>query len=366
MLDEQHADPALVGEPAQQLTEGARLVLVEPGGRFVEEQHRRFGRQRAGDRDRAALTIGQALGLDVEHVCQAHVPDRPRHPRRQLVVAGADEVEQPGQPVVRVSRREQVLPDGHVVEELKGLEGAAQSFPGAQVRAERADVAAAQGDRSCGRLGVARHRVDQCRFAGAVRSEDPDHGGRWDREVDVVERDDPTEANRDVADLQCSGRDGACVPRVAQRYGRPARRHDTVPEQAGPELAGDGDVASRQPVRRAQEQQKQQDAADEREVLLDAVERLGEHESSDARGGDRRAVERPRDVADTTDDGEGQDRDRGEGVEQRRVLDGGEAERVEDATEPRYRGAEAERVELRLYDRDAQRCRRPFVGAHHE
>ncbi len=151
--------------------------------------------------------------------------------------------------------------------------------------AERADVAAAQGDRSCGWLGVACHRVDQCRLAGAVRSEDPDHGGRWDREVDVVERDDPTEANRDVADLQRSGRDGACVPRAAQR---PARRHDAVPE-----LAGDGDVASRQPVRRAQEKQEQQDAADEREVLLDAAERLREQESSEARGGDRRAVERP-------------------------------------------------------------------------
>ena len=62
MLDEEDAHPPLVGEPADELGELAALVLVEAGGRLVEQQDRRAGGDRPGDADEPAAAVGQLVG----------------------------------------------------------------------------------------------------------------------------------------------------------------------------------------------------------------------------------------------------------------------------------------------------------------
>ncbi len=86
-----------------------------------------------------------------------------------------------------------VLARGHVVEEANVLERAADAPLGDRVRRLARHVLAAELDLPGGRLVDAGEHVEERRLAGAVRADQAGDRAFGDREVDVVDGDEPAE-----------------------------------------------------------------------------------------------------------------------------------------------------------------------------
>src|SRR5206468_10172244 len=100
------------------------------------------------------------------------------------------------QPAARpaMEPEQHVLKRRHRAEEPDVLEGAADPERRAPVRGKVADVAPAEADPSAVRAEGARHEVEECGLAGAVRADDRvDTAGR-DAEIEAREDDERPEA----------------------------------------------------------------------------------------------------------------------------------------------------------------------------
>src|SRR6185295_860132 len=107
-------------------------------------------------------------------------------------------------------------------EQREVLESAADAERGDAVRRRLEERAAFEGDPPVAERVEARQAVEHRRLAGAVRSDEADDVAGGDDERHPVERDDPTEADRHILDLEQGLNDGA--PRVAANG-----RHDRAP-----------------------------------------------------------------------------------------------------------------------------------------
>ena len=81
VLDEEHTDSPVIGEAADEVTDFPALLLVQAGGRLVQQQDRRPGGDGARDCHETALAVGKVLGADVEYVGQAEFADCGQHLR---------------------------------------------------------------------------------------------------------------------------------------------------------------------------------------------------------------------------------------------------------------------------------------------
>ena len=138
VLDEEHAHVALVGEPPDEARELGALVLVEPGRGFVEHHDRRPGRDGSCDADEPAPAVGELFGRLVEMRFELELVHRGDRGRRQVVVAGPEEVGDPRPPRgALVAAGADVLLDADVLEQLERLERAPQPEPGPPRRVQR-------------------------------------------------------------------------------------------------------------------------------------------------------------------------------------------------------------------------------------
>ncbi len=95
-----------------------------------------------------------------------------------------------------------VVEDGHAPEQRKVLERPPDSEPGDPVRRSLEQVVALEENAPGGRAVEARQAIEQGRLARSVRPDQADDLTRLDIERDIVECDDPAEANGDVPDAQ--------------------------------------------------------------------------------------------------------------------------------------------------------------------
>ena len=121
------AMPRSIGEPSDEIAELARLVVVEAGRRLVEQQDRRRRRDRAGDPDETASTVGQLAREAVEVVLEPELADAAHRGRRERVRPGQNRSREPGERRVLSGAGVQVLGDRDLLEQLERLERAADA-----------------------------------------------------------------------------------------------------------------------------------------------------------------------------------------------------------------------------------------------
>ena len=228
MLDEEHGHAPVVGEPANEIAELARLGLVETGRGLVEQQDRRRRRDRrarcrrvgaarraarpGGDRGRPrARTPGR---------CSRRSAAAPVAPGQNRSRSPASRVCSPA-PACRFSATEMSSNSSSDWNERR-TPGASTSrrTPGPSDHRR-----AVEGHLAGARLGEARHRVDDRRLARAVRTDEPDHLAGPDAEAHVVDARRPRRTERsDPRTSSVAGRHGAgSRPRGAPR-GEAVRR----------------------------------------------------------------------------------------------------------------------------------------------
>ena len=159
--------------------------------------------ERACQRGLLLHGIGQGGGQPVR-VRRNPEPVKDLHrPRRgsALFVARAPQPEKGGDRIAvqhRLGAEHHVLADGQPGAQPDGLQGAGDAEFGQVMRVVPAQIAAAVGEAAGARVDEPADDVEQRRLARAVRADHPDHLARHDRHRDVVEREDPAEADGDA------------------------------------------------------------------------------------------------------------------------------------------------------------------------
>ena len=211
MLDEQDRDAAPVANGADFLAERIDLLVIEPGGRLVEQKQLRPDRERAGELDPLAHAERQFADRPVGDALRARIPRSARPPARRAAAPRAPREASASALARKPPRAKRMRADPHVVARRHGreqrdvLEGARDAERGDLVPRHARKRPAVEPDRAGVRLVEAGDAVEQRRLAGAVRADQAaDRAGR-DREADVVERGDAAEADRTFVDRQQRG-----------------------------------------------------------------------------------------------------------------------------------------------------------------
>src|SRR5712691_1677591 len=210
VLDEEHAEWELGDEAPEQGYEGAGLGLGHAGGRLVQQQERRLGRQRARDLQPSLITIGQIAGDLVRAGAQPHAVEQIGGPSPQPAL-DVLEVATTGQDITqaerdaRVHADEDVLDGRHVVEEPDVLERATDAECGDLIGAKPDERAALPRHRAVVGRVEAGEDVEERRLARAVG---PDDGGdpAVEREIDAIDRGETVEALGDAPRLEAAHR----------------------------------------------------------------------------------------------------------------------------------------------------------------
>ena len=190
VLDEQDRQLEVVAQAADQRRELPDLLVVEPAGRLVEQEQPRPGRERAGQLDALLHAVRELARRPVRETGKTDVAE-------ELARAPA---------AARVAPHQHVLQHGHRAKELDVLERPRDPAHDDPVRRRAQQVVAVELDRAVVRPVDPRDQVEDGRFAGAVRADQPDDLTLVRVERDVVERDDPAEPPRYVLDCkQCHG-----------------------------------------------------------------------------------------------------------------------------------------------------------------
>ena len=160
LLDDQDRDaggPDL-GELGEHLRQHFRR---QSGGRLVEHQEARLGDQRARHREHLALPAREAARREM--ALPGKVGKQREH-RRDLA--------SPRGPGQKIGGKAQIVGNRHQGEDVLGLRYEAQAAAHELMRMGRRDVMSVERDGAAEFRNQARDRLDQGRFAGAIRSED--------------------------------------------------------------------------------------------------------------------------------------------------------------------------------------------------
>ncbi len=180
--DHRHPD---VCEPADERKDFADQLWVERACDLVEEQEVRIHRERPGDRDPLLLSAGEPVGVLIGLVRQADLGEQLARPSARPLLPEAAGVDR---------RKRHVVENGHVREEVVGLEDDADAPPErVQVDLPVRNRLSVDDDRS---LIDALEQVDAAeegRLAGA---------GRADQAHDLVQIDGEVDASEDLEILE--------------------------------------------------------------------------------------------------------------------------------------------------------------------
>src|SRR3954454_15856172 len=207
MLDRHPRHSPLIANPANEGAQVADLAVIEPAGRFVQQQQLRLRREGASQLDPLAGAERQARRRAGRHWLKIEqAKQRPGGLGQRRLVAP-----RPGQPqgvADEIAPAACVAADADVVEhrlrreQRQVLEGAADADLGDTMRRPVDDRAAFKQNIAAVRRVEAADAVEQRRLAGAVRADQPEDLPRLDREGDTVEGDDAAEAKRDLANFE--------------------------------------------------------------------------------------------------------------------------------------------------------------------
>ena len=185
----------------------ASLDRIAAGGRLVEQQHLRLGRERTGDLEPLQRAIRHFPGRPVRERAEADEREKlfgfgarvavlPQHGRQ------GEEMRQKIAPLMQVAPDHHVLGCRHAEENLQVLKRARQPALREQMRREPGHLvtpkpyAPARGRVNAG------NKVEQRGLAGAVRSDDGEDLARLDRERHARDRGHAAERDRDVLDSE--------------------------------------------------------------------------------------------------------------------------------------------------------------------
>src|SRR6266542_3404075 len=206
VLDQQDRHAQVGHERFQELHEGRRLALRHPCRRLVEQQQARLGPERARQLEAPLIAVRQVARDLVGVTPQAHALQQRLGALTELALdltearAAGEDIPEP-EADARVHAHEHVLDRGHVGEEPDVLERAADPERRDLIGAEAAERdAAARHGAAVGRIQT-REDVEQRRLAGSVGSNDR-RDAAIEREVDVGDSGEPTEALGDPAGLE--------------------------------------------------------------------------------------------------------------------------------------------------------------------
>ncbi len=193
-------DRALTADAAQQVSGLLALLVTHAGDRLVEQQHVGVLHQQHADLQPLLLPVGQHPSGLVDQIgqtrCLQSLLDRRQHRR-------APPQQRPRRPA-RARRDVEVLQHRQLLEHARGLERASHSEAGDLVHllAEQLDTGLA--DRSGGGHQPG-DRVDHGGLAGAVGPDQEPQVALEQGEVDVADRLEPVEIDRQAADFEVLG-----------------------------------------------------------------------------------------------------------------------------------------------------------------
>ncbi len=207
---------ARIAQVHQQVHHLALRRDVEPGGRFVGDDHRRVGRQRPGDGDAARLPAAERVRVAIEQrgVQPDHRQQRRRvapaaQPTHRLIQDGVD-------PQARIERAGGALEDQRHVPPQPAEAALGQVRQGNAVDGNAAGIGRDQ----------PQYRPRQCRLARAALADDAQHLAAPHAEGDVVDdrraRTAPRHADGQARDGQRIGHAAALWHRTA--WPSPAKR----------------------------------------------------------------------------------------------------------------------------------------------
>ena len=203
MLDHQHRDAEFGADVADPERHVVGLFDVQAGRRLVEQHQLRLRTQRPRKLDHLADAVRQAgdqlvaIGLEVEQF--DHLLDLVA-----MVEFGAPHGGQIQQLLHEVRRRmavpadQKVAQHGRVVEQLDVLEGARDPHLGDVMRRRRGELLAVEHQPARGRVIEPRDQVEDRGLAGAVRADDREDLPLLDGEVDLIDRLQAAELQREV------------------------------------------------------------------------------------------------------------------------------------------------------------------------
>ena len=184
------------------------LAHVEAGGRLVEEQQVRVGRQGAGQLDGRAAGRRRGSGRPARPgwpTPTTSSASRARRAMATLLAPGRGQVEQAGHEpgaAPHVGADHDVLQRGHAGEEPEVLEGAGHAAGGHLVRRPAVERHALEPHLARVGDGHAGEQVEEGRLAGAVGTDDRLDAPGPDVEAHLPDGLDPAEALGDATDLE--------------------------------------------------------------------------------------------------------------------------------------------------------------------
>ena len=183
------------------------LLLRQPGHRLVEEEELRLGGEGAPELHTLLDTVGTIGHATLAHRLQVEELDDflAPAPVTNLLAAQAQRRRQEVLSKVEMPSDHEVVEDGHVVEETEVLERPRDAEPRHRVGRPAEERFAAKADRPRCRMVDPADAVEQRRLARAVGADDGKGLAFGDRDVDVLQRVDPAEAQREIPDLEQVG-----------------------------------------------------------------------------------------------------------------------------------------------------------------
>jgi len=192
VLDEEDRQLALVAQPPDQADELVDLLVVEAAGGLVEQQQARPAGERSRELDALQRPVRKAGRPALRVLRDPDIGERLERVAALLPLAlqaGGD-----------VRAHEHVLEHGQVREQLEVLEGTRDPEADDATRPHAPQRAAVEENVPGVEPVEARDRVEGSRLAGAVRADQAHDRAFGDLERDVVERDDPAEAQPSVVE----------------------------------------------------------------------------------------------------------------------------------------------------------------------
>ena len=183
------------------------IMVVDRGGRLVQQQQLGVGHQRRREGQQLPLAVGERARRRASPRAQPHRLEQaprplhrgrlqPAHPRRPHQASHEAFL------LVLLEERQQVLQGGEPREHAHQLEGASDAEPRDPMRGGAGHVLAAEEHPAAVGRQIAGHAVEQRGLAGAVGADQAHELARLHREVDRVHRGDPEEALGEAARLE--------------------------------------------------------------------------------------------------------------------------------------------------------------------
>ena len=219
MLDDQERGPELRVQLADLLDHSLDQRRIDAAGRLVEHDQLRLEHEDLRELDELLLPEGQCAGANVRVLRHT---DELEQLQRALVLVTCNRVRGQLPPREGAQRRDNVLEHGHLAEQARDLEGAAEAEMRALERRQPVDALPVEADTPAVGAHHPGDQVERGGLAGAVRPDQRGDRALLHVEGEIVDRSEPAEALRKPLDLEQHARLGGHRLARARRQARGA------------------------------------------------------------------------------------------------------------------------------------------------